>query len=45
LAIFHGKAARMSKGDQTLIPVGAITFQVKPMEAFIDMALPKKSQA
>jgi hypothetical protein len=35
----------MSKSDQTLVPVGGITFQVKPGEAFIDMALPKKAQA
>jgi hypothetical protein len=25
--------------------VGGITFQVKPGEAFIDMALPKKAQS
>jgi hypothetical protein len=45
LAIFHGMATWMSKSDQTLIPVGGITFQVKRGEAFIDMALPKKAHA
>jgi hypothetical protein len=45
LSIFHCRAARMSKSDPTLVLVGGITFQVKPGEAFIDMALPKKAQA
>jgi hypothetical protein len=45
LEIFHGRAGRMSKSDQTLVPVGGITFQVKLGEAFIDKALPKKAHA
>ncbi|KAK1698457.1 hypothetical protein QYE76_015154 [Lolium multiflorum] len=45
VSIFHGRAARVSKSDQSLIPNGGITFQVKSGEAFIDMALPKKAQA
>jgi hypothetical protein len=35
----------MSKIDQTLVPVGGITFQVKLGETFIDMAPPKKAHA
>jgi hypothetical protein len=42
---FHGRAARVSRSDPSLIPNGGITFQVKPGEAIIDMALPKKVQA
>jgi hypothetical protein len=45
LSYFHGRATRQSKDDPTLVPVGAITFQVKPDEVFIDMALPKKAQS
>ncbi|KAK1607968.1 hypothetical protein QYE76_031641 [Lolium multiflorum] len=45
VSIFHGRATRVSKGDQSLIPNGGITFQVKSGENFIDMALPKKAQS
>ncbi|KAK1618976.1 hypothetical protein QYE76_024493 [Lolium multiflorum] len=45
VSIFHGRATRVSKVDQTLIPNGGITFQVKSGENFIDMALPKKAQS
>ncbi|KAK1641869.1 hypothetical protein QYE76_059674 [Lolium multiflorum] len=45
VSIFHGRATRVSKSDQSLIPNGVITFQVKSGESFIDMALPKKAQS
>ncbi|KAK1664676.1 hypothetical protein QYE76_052835 [Lolium multiflorum] len=45
VSIFHGRATRVSKVDQSLIPNGGITFQVKSGENFIDMALPKKAQS
>ncbi|KAK1662797.1 hypothetical protein QYE76_050956 [Lolium multiflorum] len=45
VSIFHGRATRVSKSDQSLIPNGGITFQVKSGESFIDMALPKKAQS
>ncbi|KAK1685203.1 hypothetical protein QYE76_046051 [Lolium multiflorum] len=45
VSIFHGRATRVSKVDQTLIPNGGITFQVKSGENLIDMALPKKAQS
>ncbi|KAK1683835.1 hypothetical protein QYE76_044683 [Lolium multiflorum] len=45
VSIFHGRATRVSKVNQTLIPNGGITFQVKSGENFIDMALPKKAQS
>jgi hypothetical protein len=44
VTIFHGRATRVSKSDQSLIPNGGITFQVKFGESFIDMALPEKAQ-
>ncbi|KAK1650849.1 hypothetical protein QYE76_068654 [Lolium multiflorum] len=44
VSIFHGGAALVSNSDQSLIPNGGITFQVKFGEAFIDMAHPKKAQ-
>jgi hypothetical protein len=44
VSIFHARAARVSNSDQSLIPNGGITFQVKPREAFIDMALSKKAK-
>jgi hypothetical protein len=37
-SIFRGRAAQMSKSNQMLVSVSGITFQVKPGEAFIDMA-------
>ncbi|KAK1606524.1 hypothetical protein QYE76_030197 [Lolium multiflorum] len=43
--IFHGRATRVSKSDQSLIPNGGITFQVKSGGSFIDMAPPKKAQS
>jgi hypothetical protein len=45
VTIFHGRVTRVSKSDRSLIPNGGITFQVKSVETFIDMALPKKTQA
>ncbi|KAK1652089.1 hypothetical protein QYE76_069894 [Lolium multiflorum] len=45
VSIFHGRASRISKSEQSLIPNGGITFQVKSGENFIDMALPKKAQS
>ncbi|KAK1628284.1 hypothetical protein QYE76_002599 [Lolium multiflorum] len=42
VSIFYGRATRVSKNEQSLIP---ITFQVKSGENFIDMALPKKAQS
>jgi hypothetical protein len=45
VSIFHGRAARVSKSDPSLIPNGGITFQVKYGEAFIEMALLKNAQA
>jgi hypothetical protein len=45
VSIFHGRATRVSKNNQALIPNDGITFQVKSGESFIDMALPKKAQS
>ncbi|KAK1601276.1 hypothetical protein QYE76_017230 [Lolium multiflorum] len=45
VSIFHGRATRVSKNSEALIPNGGITFQVKSGESFIDMALPKKAQS
>ncbi|KAK1599913.1 hypothetical protein QYE76_017281 [Lolium multiflorum] len=44
VTIFHGRATRVSKSDQSLIPNDEITFQAKFGETFIDMAPSKKAQ-